>query len=525
MRQVLAILAFLLLAMAPAQAKKLALVVGNDDYANVDKLQRAVNDARAVANTMGQAGFEVDLGVNLDRRAFNTRFDALLSRIEKDDTVFFYFAGHGIELNHANFLLSTDVPDGGGEHTLHEEGHQVATLLDRVREAGAHVSFFVLDACRNNPFTTRSRSVASRGLQVGPGPEGSFVLMSAAAGQVALDSLAPNDTNPNSVFTRELLPVLQTPGLSQVQIAKAVQKAVRQSAQSIGAEQKPSYYDEFVDDFVLVPGSVEMTASTPPPERTPPETDLSPRMRRDEASVAECDRLAASPSDKTRVSPGVPLDMIDAAAAIPACRSAVEAKPDNPRLTFQLGRALDNARNYGEAAVAYETAVGAGHVDAFVNLGSLYSRGNGVDQNFARARKLFHTAATAGDATAMNNLGFMYAKGNGVPQDFTQAQVFYLQAATAGSSAAMHNLAILYDQGNGVATNPKEAARWIEQALIKGNPGTLKRMKNNAPGWSQAFREALQKRLKQSGFYTGQSNGEFGPDMAEALDRIFGTQS
>jgi hypothetical protein len=44
--------AFLLLA-APAHAeKRVALVIGNNDYKNVPKLQKAVNDARTMGDTL-----------------------------------------------------------------------------------------------------------------------------------------------------------------------------------------------------------------------------------------------------------------------------------------------------------------------------------------------------------------------------------------------------------------------------------------------------------------------------------------
>ena len=43
----------LLIFAGPAQAaKRVALVIGNDDYKNVPKLQKAVNDARTMGDTL-----------------------------------------------------------------------------------------------------------------------------------------------------------------------------------------------------------------------------------------------------------------------------------------------------------------------------------------------------------------------------------------------------------------------------------------------------------------------------------------
>ena len=50
---------------APAQAeKRVALVIGNNDYKNVPKLQKAVNDARTMGDTLKQLGFSVMVAEN-----------------------------------------------------------------------------------------------------------------------------------------------------------------------------------------------------------------------------------------------------------------------------------------------------------------------------------------------------------------------------------------------------------------------------------------------------------------------------
>ena len=60
---------FLALA-APAHAeKRVALVIGNNDYKNVPKLQKAVNDARTMGDTLKQLGFSVMVAENQNRQA------------------------------------------------------------------------------------------------------------------------------------------------------------------------------------------------------------------------------------------------------------------------------------------------------------------------------------------------------------------------------------------------------------------------------------------------------------------------
>ena len=57
---------------APAHAeKRVALVIGNNDYRNVPKLQKAVNDARTMGDTLKQLGFTVMVAENQTRQAFS----------------------------------------------------------------------------------------------------------------------------------------------------------------------------------------------------------------------------------------------------------------------------------------------------------------------------------------------------------------------------------------------------------------------------------------------------------------------
>ena len=266
MRYLFIILTFLLMGAVPAAAKRVALVIGNDAYEAVPPLQKAVNDARAVSQSLARLDFAVDLGENLTRRQINAKFADFVERIEPGDTAFFFFAGHGVALDGQNILLPVDIPDTSNAGLVRDEAHVVDDLLARVQGKGAAVSFFVLDACRNNPFASKGgRSVgATRGLQVVAPPTGTFVLMSAGAGQEALDRLGETDANPNSVFTRTLLPLLQKPGMSHIALAKAVQRDVEATAKSIGRKQQPAFYDQITGEVVLLPeGSEAKPVDTP----------------------------------------------------------------------------------------------------------------------------------------------------------------------------------------------------------------------------------------------------------------------
>jgi formylglycine-generating enzyme required for sulfatase activity len=259
----------LMWALTPAHAeKRVALVIGNDRYANLaanEQLQKAVNDARAVSGALRQIGFEVIPGENLGRQAMLARLDETAQRLSTGDTVFFFFAGHGVAVDGLNYILPADVPVvGTGQITsltgasIREE--DIAAALMRT---GARVAVVVLDACRNNPFTSAgTRGVGGeRGLAPHEPPSGVFTLYSAGRGERALDVLYDGDRNPNSVFTRVLLPALARADLDLPGLAVEVREEVVRLARTVNHVQRPSYYDETIGGRVYLAG---------PPQVSPP---------------------------------------------------------------------------------------------------------------------------------------------------------------------------------------------------------------------------------------------------------------
>jgi hypothetical protein len=263
----------------PAKAeKRVALLVGNNGYENVPRLDTAINDARALGETLKRLGFKVFVGENQSRRSMSEAFLAFDQSIELGDTALFFFAGHGFEIHGQNYLLPTDVPAAieGQEELVRDASFAVERIVDRLQARGARISILVLDACRNNPFD-RSGTRAIRGT-AGLAPmtpsEGVFVVFSAGAKQTALDRLAQNDADPNSVFTRNFLRELATPTLTLVQIAKRTQIDVKELAATVRHQQTPAYYDQVVGDVVFKPS----IGDSPPIQMLPQVADSPPEM-------------------------------------------------------------------------------------------------------------------------------------------------------------------------------------------------------------------------------------------------------
>jgi hypothetical protein len=262
---------------APAQAeKRVALVVGNNDYRNVPKLQKAVNDARTMGDTLKQLGFSVMVAENQNRQAFSETLLAFDRAVGPGDTAFFFYAGHGFEIAGQNFLLPTDVPAAteGQEELVRDASVLADRVIERLQNKKVRTAILVFDACRNNPFERAGTRAVAGGGGLAPMtqlPEGVFSVFSAGPRQTALDRLSNNDDNPNSVFTRTFARELTQPGINLVQVAQRTRRLVSEMAETVHHKQVPVYFDQMVDDVFLnglAKGQPEAaTPAGPPPQK------------------------------------------------------------------------------------------------------------------------------------------------------------------------------------------------------------------------------------------------------------------
>jgi WD40 repeat protein len=270
---------FCLVATPSLAQKRLALVVGNDAYENITKLQKAGNDARGIAKTLTGLGFDVTTAVNISRREMNKTLQNFNNSIDENDVVLFFFAGHGVEIDGENYLLPIDVPDATSDQLEFIKGETIRlnTILSDLRTKRARLSLVILDACRNNPFTgSAGRSLGGKkGLARISAPQGTFVIYSADVGEAALDRLGDNDADPNSIFTRTLIPLMKTPGFDLVDTARETRRRVRKLALSVSHDQTPAYYDAVLGDFYFTPSPG--TSSPDPKSPGVPTPQIKPK--------------------------------------------------------------------------------------------------------------------------------------------------------------------------------------------------------------------------------------------------------
>ena len=248
---------------SPAMAeRRVALVIGNANYAHTPALRNSVKDAEDMAAELKQLGFEVTLATDVDESAFAQQIDNFGRRLEGADVGLFYYAGHGLQVNDKNYLVATNARLES-EFLVPSE----TILLDAVihlMESRASVNLVFLDACRDNPLADNlRRSLISehRSVSLGRGfarmePTGrqTLVAFSAAPGQVAEDG-----NGRNSPFAAALLHRMPEPGVEVSVMLKQVSADVRQATHSA---QRPQQVSDMAEPFYFV-GTATATAAKP----------------------------------------------------------------------------------------------------------------------------------------------------------------------------------------------------------------------------------------------------------------------
>jgi tetratricopeptide (TPR) repeat protein len=176
--------------------RKVALIVGNGAYRNVEKLANPPRDAKLIADTLRGLGFQtVSLAPDLTRDQFFAALRDFGREAEKADWAVVYYAGHGMEIGGINYLIPTDA-----KLAADRDAESQAVALEQVIAAvsGARkLRLVMLDACRDNPFEKNMQHTIPLKL-VGKGlsniePEAGFMVVYAAKHcETALDGDALN---------------------------------------------------------------------------------------------------------------------------------------------------------------------------------------------------------------------------------------------------------------------------------------------------------------------------------------------
>jgi len=230
----LGLLAFLasaipVFAQTPQQEKRIALVVGNGNYAK-GPLATAANDAGLIAQTLQAAGFDVIGARDLDGDTLRKSFRDFVQKAEaspSDTVAMVYFAGYGIQLAGENYFIPVDSTINR-DTDIPIEGMRISDYTRQLASLPLKASVIVLDAARQQPFVQGGDPIAGGLALVDPGPN-MLVAFNAAPGTVAL-----NEPGPYGVYAQSLAEMIRTGGLSLPEMFDHVR--LRVSETSKGAQ-------------------------------------------------------------------------------------------------------------------------------------------------------------------------------------------------------------------------------------------------------------------------------------------------
>jgi caspase domain-containing protein/putative peptidoglycan binding protein len=261
MRYLTITLSLLCMALSVQAAKadrRVAFVVGNGAYKSVAQLPNPPVDAKAMAATLRNVGFDVVEGTNLTRDKMTEKLLDFGRKAQGADIAVFYYAGHGIAISGTNYLLPVDADLKSEMDVKLGSAINIDVTLDQTM-GDAKVKLVFLDACRDNPFAAKIKSnSATRSVSVQTGlaemksGEGTLIAFATGPGQTALDG----ESGANSPFTRALIAHIAQPG---IEIQQAMTEVRAQVNEETSKGQLPWGHTNLIGAVYLNPAAAPAT--------------------------------------------------------------------------------------------------------------------------------------------------------------------------------------------------------------------------------------------------------------------------
>src|ERR1700682_5557763 len=229
---------------------RVALVIGQSNYRAVVPLPNPANDARAMSQLLGNAGFEVTDAADLSQNELREKvgdFAAKVAAKGPDTVALVFYAGHGLQIDGENFLIPVDI-DPKREADIPLQAVRLNDVLNTLTSVPSKMRILLLDACRNNPFPAISHT-AGHGLAIvdaKTGAPGTFLSFSTSPGAEAEDG-----SGADSPYTSALLLAAKEPGLSIEETFKRVRVSVNKVTEG---RQTPWDSSSLTDDFRFFSG-------------------------------------------------------------------------------------------------------------------------------------------------------------------------------------------------------------------------------------------------------------------------------
>lgn len=241
-----------------------ALVIGNQDYSNIEQLDTPENDVAEIAELLrSKYGFSVEVLLNSDNITLMEKINDLSERLGENDNLLIYYAGHGSRVQIGDVLTGYWLPvnaDPPPRNTFWVSNEFVTGHLDRIKAKRVLV---MADSCYSGLLSDAPGYLM---LKDAPQydeefmryklPKRARLLLSSGGDEPVLDNGAPG----HSVFASVVLETLNNNQdvLSGPQLFAAIKDKVSQRSTASGVVQEPEFKvikgaGHEVGDFFFVP--------------------------------------------------------------------------------------------------------------------------------------------------------------------------------------------------------------------------------------------------------------------------------
>jgi tetratricopeptide (TPR) repeat protein len=235
-----------------ALGKRVALVIGNGAYLDGMALPNPVNDAKAMAASLGRLGFDVIVSTDATKADMTDAMYRFAVSAEGADAALVFYAGHGMQVDGVNYLMPVDATLATQADLKHKFVAADEILNDLKTVKGMRM--LVLDACRNNPLSRSiklklakmtSRAIDNRNGLADMKAEGVLIAFATQPNEVAADG-----AESNSPFTLAMLKHLETKNIEIDTMFKRVRTTVSEMTDGV---QLPQTVNSSTGEFYLKP--------------------------------------------------------------------------------------------------------------------------------------------------------------------------------------------------------------------------------------------------------------------------------
>jgi uncharacterized caspase-like protein len=227
---------------ASTEVAPVALVIGNAAYPDAGvPLAQPVNNARRLAASLKQHGFDVEVGENLSKVEMERALQTFADKVRPGSAALIFFSGFGLQAGRQTYLIPVNAQIWT-ESDVRKSGVALEPTLSAIGAKGAGAKLVILDASRRNPFERRFRS-SSSGIAAVQSPDETLTISSASPGK-AIDDHA-GEISP---LLAELTNQLRGSNQSAEEVFNHTRVAVSRNSHG---EQVPWVSSSLVQDFVF----------------------------------------------------------------------------------------------------------------------------------------------------------------------------------------------------------------------------------------------------------------------------------